>query len=574
MKLNSKQKAIVSSYFPELKGAMETASHGAAFDSIALALISKLDTIRGEPGYTPVKGKDYFTDKEVREFIQFIRDSAIPEEILKKATPKKGVHYRDGTDGRQGPPGKDGKTVVGPMGLMGTKGKDGSPDSPQQIANKLNSLPVGSLKADLIEGVITVYDHATKEKKILEGMARIDGRIKAIDQRWGGHGGGTGGKTYLVAGNNITITGTGTSGDPYVINSTASGSGSVTTVSVVSANGLAGTVANATTTPAITLSTTVTGLLKGNGTAISAATADVDYQNPITLTTSGTSGAATLIGDTLNIPQYTGGGGGTQAYEGPLVITGTTTATVNFVPIWITVNGLSLVSGYGWSRSGQTVTFDDVITGDILINFHNGTAVTGSTTYEVPTGTVNGVNTSFVFATAPSVVVVDGVAMQKTATDGTTNWTGTTTISLTIAPTFDVFGFDNSDSSFQQPTGTVNGANTSFTFATAPNVITVDGSTMKKVSSDGTVNWTGTTSISLTIAPTFDIFAFGGLTDFQTPSGTVNGVNATFVYSAAPNAIVVDGAIKRKTSADGTSNWSGTTTAVMVIAPTFTTFSP
>jgi hypothetical protein len=50
-----------------------------------------------------------------------------------------------------------------------------------------------------------------------------------------------------------------------------SGSGTVTTVSVVGANGLAGTVANPTTTPALTLSTSITGLLKGNGTAISAA---------------------------------------------------------------------------------------------------------------------------------------------------------------------------------------------------------------------------------------------------------------------------------------------------------------
>lgn len=49
------------------------------------------------------------------------------------------------------------------------------------------------------------------------------------------------------------------------------GTGSVTSVSVVSANGLAGTVNTATTTPAITLSTSITGILQGNGTAISAA---------------------------------------------------------------------------------------------------------------------------------------------------------------------------------------------------------------------------------------------------------------------------------------------------------------
>lgn len=51
----------------------------------------------------------------------------------------------------------------------------------------------------------------------------------------------------------------------------ASSVGTVTSVSVVTANGFAGSVATATSTPAITLSTTITGILSGNGTAISAA---------------------------------------------------------------------------------------------------------------------------------------------------------------------------------------------------------------------------------------------------------------------------------------------------------------
>src|SRR5271166_2641032 len=55
------------------------------------------------------------------------------------------------------------------------------------------------------------------------------------------------------------------------------GPGSVTSASVVSANGFGGTVANPTTTPAITINTSVTGLLKGNGTGVSAAVANVDY---------------------------------------------------------------------------------------------------------------------------------------------------------------------------------------------------------------------------------------------------------------------------------------------------------
>lgn len=50
------------------------------------------------------------------------------------------------------------------------------------------------------------------------------------------------------------------------------GSGTVTSVSVVSTHGFTGTVATATTTPAITLSTSITGFLQGDGTSISAAT--------------------------------------------------------------------------------------------------------------------------------------------------------------------------------------------------------------------------------------------------------------------------------------------------------------
>lgn len=66
------------------------------------------------------------------------------------------------------------------------------------------------------------------------------------------------------------------------------GSGTVTTVSVATANGFAGTVANATTTPAVTLTTSASGVLKGNGTAISAATSGTDYS-------AGTSALATGI---------------------------------------------------------------------------------------------------------------------------------------------------------------------------------------------------------------------------------------------------------------------------------------
>jgi hypothetical protein len=78
------------------------------------------------------------------------------------------------------------------------------------------------------------------------------------------------------------------------------GSGTVTTASVVSANGFAGTVATATSTPAITISTSVTGLLKGNGTAISSAVAGTDYLNAVDLTAN--------VGSTI-LPVANGGTG-------------------------------------------------------------------------------------------------------------------------------------------------------------------------------------------------------------------------------------------------------------------------
>jgi hypothetical protein len=92
--------------------------------------------------------------------------------------------------------------------------------------------------------------------------------------------------------------------------------------------------------------TTLTGVLKGNGTsAFSVATANTDYQSPITLTTTGTSGAATFNGTTLNIPQYTGGGGGGgPILESQIVISQNYTLTSN--TNGFSVGPVSVATGY------------------------------------------------------------------------------------------------------------------------------------------------------------------------------------------------------------------------------------
>jgi len=69
----------------------------------------------------------------------------------------------------------------------------------------------------------------------------------------------------------------------------------------------------------------------------------------------------------------------------------------------------------------------------------------------------------------------------------------------------------------------------------------------------------------------------GGGSSYQDPiSGVVDGSNATFVYSSAPNAICVDGQTYKKTqTVNGvtTTNWTGTTTVVLTFPPKLYTFA-
>ena len=109
------------------------------------------------------------------------------------------------------------------------------------------------------------------------------------------------------------------------------GSGTVTAVSVASANGLAGTSSGG-ATPALTLSTSITGVLKGNGTAISAATSGTDYAPA-------TSGSSILYGNAAGGFSNVTIGTGVAFVAGTLSATGSggTVTTVGFTGGIITV---------------------------------------------------------------------------------------------------------------------------------------------------------------------------------------------------------------------------------------------
>ena len=99
------------------------------------------------------------------------------------------------------------------------------------------------------------------------------------------HAGATSAVTFKAAGQTGVSVAVGEkcfvyyNGIDYVKVATSTGTGSVTAVSVASTNGFAGSSSGG-ATPALTLSTSITGVLKGNGTALSAATAGTDYVTP------------------------------------------------------------------------------------------------------------------------------------------------------------------------------------------------------------------------------------------------------------------------------------------------------
>ena len=204
----------------------------------------------------------------------------------------------------------------------------------------------------------------------------------------------------------IALTTTGSSGAATFDGSTLNipqytggggGSGTVTSVSVVSANGFQGSVANATTTPAITMGTNLTGLLKGNGTAMSAASAGTDYQAPITLTTTGSSGAATFVGGTLNIPQYSGGGSGTvtsvdASVPSFLSISGNPITTSGTLAIGYSGTALPIANGGTGATSAASALTN--LGAYPAANPDGFTTNTGTVTSVSGTGTVSGLTLS------------------------------------------------------------------------------------------------------------------------------------------------------------------------------------
>jgi hypothetical protein len=217
----------------------------------------------------------------------------------------------------------------------------------------------------------------------------------------------------------------------------------------------------------LTINALGNGVLKVTTGIVGVAIAGTDYQAPITVTTTGSSGPATLISNVLNIPQYSGGGGGSYLAGAGLTLTGST-FSVN------TIQAITRLSNLTSNGLVKTTTA-------------NGTLVvaTAGVDYQTPivlTTTSNSGAATFIGSTLniPNYTLVGLGGISASSSDTLTNKnlvSGTNTF-----PTFNQSTTGNAATATKLATArSINGVafdgTANVTIATAATVSTVDNST-------------------------------------------------------------------------------------------------
>jgi hypothetical protein len=279
------------------------------------------------------------------------------------------------------------------------------------------------------------------------------------------YGNGSGGFSNVTIGANLTFIG-------GTLSATGGGgaAGTVTSVSVTSANGFAGSVANPTTNPAITLSTSVTGLLKGDGTAISAATSGTDYAPA-------TSGSSILYGNSSGGFSNVTVGSGLSFSAGTLSATGGGGSG--------TVTSVSVVSANGFAGTVATATTTPAITLTTSITGllkGDGTAISAATS-----------GTDYAPATSGSAILYGNgsggfssvtIGTNLSFTGGTLNATGGGGM------TYPAAGIANSTGSAWGTSYSTTGSGTVVALATSPSFTTpILGTPQSGNFSTGTFTW-------------------------------------------------------------------------------------
>jgi hypothetical protein len=306
-----------------------------------------------------------------------------------------------------------------------------------------------------------------------------------------------------------------------------------------------------------TISLTTTGT-SGAATFVSNTLNIPQYQGAITLTTTGTSGAATLVGNTLNIPNYAPDLSGYVPTSRTITINGTTQdLTANRTYNVGTVTSVAASAGTGISISGSPITSSGTITitntaPDQIVALTASTGISISGTYPNFTitnsspslgGTVTSVAlsapTGFAVTGSPitssgtlALAFDTGYSLPTTASQ--TNWdsaynnmivsaavTGTTTKTLTLT---------------QQDAGTITA---SWTDDNTDAVTSVFGRTGAVVATEGDYSLTQLSDVTITTPSTGQVLKYNGtiwVNDTDANTGTV-----TSVALSAPTGFSVSG---------------------------------
>ena len=389
---------------------------GADASASALAgILESVQMLKGEPGYTPVKGQDYFTAEEVGQMMSYIQS-----QIHQGVDGKDGAPGVDGAAGKDGVNGKDGKTprygidywdaqdkktVVTEVRALVKDGKDGVSPDENKIANivlsLLNNKPI---PYTAIEGA--------PDPKDLQALIKF---LKAGGFRGGGGGSGGGGTTsplttkgdvYTFSTANARL-GVGTDGQVLTADSTQAtglkwgvmpGVGTVTNVSSATADL---TVATPTTTPVLTVVSApkLTTARTIAGVAFDG-TANISLNN--NAITNG-AGYTTNLGTVTSVPDTnTNGVAVTWATR-----TTTPTATVALgaiTPTSVAATGAVTGSNLSGTNTGdQTITLTSDVTG------------TGTGSFATTLATVNANVGSFGSATQVAQHTVNGKGLVTAA---------------------------------------------------------------------------------------------------------------------------------------------------------------
>lgn len=203
----------------------------------------KKEMHKGNDGYTPVKGKDYFTEREIAEIRRDIqamlrvpkdgKDAVVDyDKILRYTYAKVAEHVA---------------AIPRPKGIKGDKGDKGETpvlDLDDMVRRVITQLPKQKdnkfvIDRKQIEDLIDARVKTAPQQIVRLGAsvasirALTDVNLDGLAQDAQGNyilGGGTASNiTGLIsAGTNVTVTGTGTLADPYVISASGTGGSGIT----------------------------------------------------------------------------------------------------------------------------------------------------------------------------------------------------------------------------------------------------------------------------------------------------------------------------------------------------------